>query len=143
MKGMMGGGAEDPPTVTLYDMDFDVSAGIGKWRRGVPQGKEVRGGANITRQRRRATTTCYANPCDAERANVLRDYVEEEHKVHFANKCIIKEGTWIKYDRGGGKSKPHMFLTASDLLMTELTTISRKIKFRQVFKLVDVRVKLE
>lgn len=58
MKGMMGGGAEDLPTVTLYDMGFDVSAGIGKWRRGVPQGKEVRGGANITRQRRRATTTC-------------------------------------------------------------------------------------
>ena len=72
----------------------------------------------------------------------LYNYVDEEHKDVFLNQCVIKEGTVVKHDRGGGTSKPHLFLTTQHLLLTELEFLSRKVKFRRKFKLTDMRVRV-
>ncbi|GMH56044.1 hypothetical protein TrRE_jg1125 [Triparma retinervis] len=78
-----------------------------------------------------------------ERAAELARYSEEAHKHLFENNRIIKEGKVTKYNRTGGSDKPHFILTTTHLLMVELTLVARTIKFRQAFKITDVKVGLQ
>jgi hypothetical protein len=79
-------------------------------------------------------------PHGLARAADLYEHADEEYKYLFDKQVILREGSMTKHDRGGSTSKPHFFLTPTHLIMTELTTLSRKIKFRQIFKLTDIRL---
>ena len=75
-----------------------------------------------------------------ERSTELVRFAEEPYKHLFQNNRVIKEGEVIKYNRAGGSDKPHFILTMTHLIMVELTLVGRVLKFRQVFKLTDMKV---
>ena len=76
----------------------------------------------------------------ASRAAAIANYIDDEHKELFTSHSVLKEGTMTKHNRSGDTSRPHFFLTETHLVMADHTTISRAIKFRQVFKLTDMKV---
>ena len=76
----------------------------------------------------------------ASRAAEIATYINDEHKELFTNHSVFKEGTMTKYNRAGDTSRPHFFLTETHLIMADHTTLSRAVKFRQVFKLTDMKV---
>ncbi|GMH74348.1 hypothetical protein TL16_g06439 [Triparma laevis f. inornata] len=70
-------------------------------------------------------------------------HIGEEHAYIFtAPNWVIKEGSITKFNRAGDTSRPHFFLTNQHLVMCELTTLQKKVKFRQVFKLTDIECKV-
>jgi len=77
------------------------------------------------------------------RANELGEKVEDKYKHLLDNNRVIKEGGVTKYNRSGGSDKPHFIMTATHLLMAELSMVGRNMRFRQAFKLTDVRVSLQ
>jgi len=76
----------------------------------------------------------------ASRAAEIATYIDDEHKELFTNHSVFKEGTMTKHNRSGDTSRPHFFLTETHLIMADHTTLSRAVKFRQVFKLIDMKV---